>query len=429
MGRKNLIGVLILGICILMVCSCKTGVAIPNAPQTINSKASQEKPYLILISLDGFRWDYVDRFQPPNLVAFIKDGVQAASLIPSFPSKTFPNHYTIATGMYPDKHGIIGNSFYSYNKEKLYQLGNRETVEDGEFYKGTPIWIAAEKEDMVSASYFFVGTEADIQGMHPSYYYNFDNSIKKEVRVQQALDWLQLPAANRPHMITLYFSDMDNTGHSYGPNNDAKLKASLLELDKHLGDLFKGINATGLPVNIIIVSDHGMAPMEASKYLPIEAIENNTLYTTINNGAIANIHPKETISVDDVYTYLKGKQENFKVYKTADTPGFEKIPKSKNWGELQVLPDTGYYFSTQKRIELSSQSDNKTFGVHGYDPELKDMHGIFYANGPAFKKGYTTNAVKNIHVYPLMTEILGLRNSPDIDGDLEQLKDVLKSMK
>ncbi|WP_350288523.1 ectonucleotide pyrophosphatase/phosphodiesterase [uncultured Croceitalea sp.] len=412
----------------LLLCfSCKPITSIVQGTPITNSKASQEKPYVILISLDGFRWDYVERFQPPNMVNFIKNGVQAESLIPAFPSKTFPNHYTIATGMYPENHGIIGNSFYSYKKNKLYRLGNRETVEDGTFYKGTPIWVAAEKENMVSASFFFVGTEADIQGIHPSYYYTFDNSIKNEVRVQQALDWLALPVKKRPHLITMYFSDMDNTGHDFGPSNDEKLKETLFALDKHLGDLFRGVTKSGLPINIIIVSDHGMADIPVSKYLPIENIENNELYTTLNNGAIVNIHPKKNVTIDSVYTYLKRKEQNFKIYKTEETPGFEYTPKNKDWGTIQVLPNHGYYFSSNRGIEIRKQQKHTTFGVHGYDPKQKDMHGIFYANGPAFKNGFLVPSVKNIHIYPVMSKILGLEIPNDIDGDLNEINSVLNT--
>lgn len=411
----------------ITILSCKPTANIVKGTPITNSKASQEKPYVILISLDGFRWDYVDRFQPPNLVNFIKNGVKAESLIPSFPSKTFPNHYSIATGMYPENHGIIGNSFYSYEKKKLYRLGNRETVEDGSFYKGTPIWVAAEKENMVSASFFFVGTEADIQGKHPSYYYTFDNSIKNKVRVQQAVDWLALPSEKRPHLITMYFSDMDNTGHDYGPNNDKKLKETLFSLDKHLGDLFKGVARTDLPVNIIIVSDHGMADIPVSKYIPIERIVNDNLYTALNNGAIVNIHPKENISIDSVYSYLNSRVQNFTAYKTEDTPGFEYTPSNKDWGKVQVLPDYGYYFSSNRGIEIRKEQKNTIFGVHGYNTSKKDMHGIFYAKGPAFKNNFKVPSVKNIHIFPIMSHILELKTPSNIDGDLNELKSILKN--
>ena len=418
--------VFIIGIISTISCNRKTSNTVDSIVTT-NSKASEKKPYLILISLDGFRWDYVEKYKPPHLINFIKNGINSESLIPSFPTKTFPNHYTIATGMYPDKHGIIANSFYSYDKDMTYRIRDREKVEDGSFYGGNPIWIQANKANMVTASYFFVGTEANIQGLKPTYYYRFDNSVKNEVRVNQAIDWLKLPPKKRPHLITMYFSDMDDTGHKYGTKNDEELKKTLFELDKQLGNLFKGIEKTGLPVNIIIVSDHGMSTVSISNFIPIEKIENDSLYTSIDNGAIVNIHPNNKNQIDSIYTYLKKKESNFKVYKTENTPGFEYIPKNKNWGAIQILPDFGYYFSSTKGIASKKQRANTNFGVHGYDQKYKDMHGIFYANGPAFKKAYRTPSIKNIHIYPLMCEILGLEVPSNIDGNLDQIKNILKT--
>ena len=418
--------VFIIGIVSTVSCNRKKSNTVDSIVTT-NSKESEKKPYLILISLDGFRWDYVEKYKPPHLINFIKNGINSESLIPSFPTKTFPNHYTIATGMYPEKHGIIANSFYSYDKDMTYKIRDREKVEDGSFYGGNPIWIQANKANMVTASYFFVGTEANIQGLKPTYYYRFDNSVKNEVRVNQAIDWLKLPPKKRPHLITMYFSDMDDTGHKYGTKNDEELKKTLFELDKQLGNLFKGIEKTGLPVNIIIVSDHGMSTVSISNFISIEKIENDSLYTSIDNGAIVNIHPNNKNQIDSIYTYLKKKESNFKVYKTENTPGFEYIPKNKNWGAIQILPDFGYYFSSTKGIASRKQHTNTNFGVHGYDQKYKDMHGIFYANGPAFKKAYRTPSIKNIHIYPLMCEILGLEVPSNIDGSLDQIKNVLKT--
>jgi len=425
MIKNNLIHFLLIILSTLAFISCKTISSTVDSKLTTNSKISQNKPYLILISLDGFRWDYVERFKPPHLSDFIKNGVNAEALIPSFPSKSFPNHYTIATGMYPDKNGIVGNTFYSYKKNETYW--KRETIEDGTFYGGTPIWVNADKADMVSASYFFVGSEADIQGIRPTYYYKYDGKIKNEARVTETLKWLALPPKKRPHLITLYFSDMDDTGHTYGPNNDDELKKTLFSLDSVLGDLFKGVKESGLPVNTIIVSDHGMADVLKSNFIPLESIKNEDLYTTIDNGAILNIHPKNTSQIDSILTYLKTKENNFKVYKTENTPGFEYTPQNKDWGTIQIIPDYGYYFSSSRRIETQNKYPDTVGGVHGYDPNYKDMHGIFYANGPAFKKGFTTSSVKNIHVYPIMCEILDLEIPNDIDGKLSALESVLKN--
>jgi predicted AlkP superfamily pyrophosphatase or phosphodiesterase len=428
MTKQNRIITLIAiaGMLSLVSCSSKLSPTTKKAT-TLNSESALKKPYVILISLDGFRWDYVDKYRPPNLINFISKGVEAKSLIPSYPSKTFPNHYSIATGMYPDKHGIIGNIFYSYKKEATYNIRNRKMAEDGSFYGGSPIWIEANKASMVTASYFFVGTEANIQGMTPTYYYRYDGSIKNEDRVAQAVKWLKMPAENRPHLITMYFSDMDDAGHNFSPSNEEKLKDKLLALDKNLGDLFNGVIATGLPVNIIIVSDHGMANQPVKNLIPIDDIQNDSLFLTINNGSIVNIHPKKNVDTNSLFKDLKQKENHFKIYKTKDTPGFEKIPTNKDWGSFQLVPDSGYYFSTKKSIAARIEKNITTIGVHGFDTKYKDMHGIFYANGPAFKNNYEIPAVKNIHIYPLMCRILGLDIPKDIDGDLDQIKSVLKT--
>lgn len=428
MKNKNRIFSLLCIIGLSVLTGCSTTMNIPiTSLTTTNTKAAQKKPYVILISLDGFRWDYVAKYKPPHLSKFIENGVQAQSLIPVFPSKTFPNHYTIATGMYPDKHGILGNSFYSYEKETTYRIRDREKVEDGTFYGGTPIWIQANNAGMVTASYFFVGTEANIQGIHPTYYHKYDGSIPNETRIAQALEWLEMPAKERPHLITMYFSDMDSQGHRYGPNNHEELKKTLFDLDTVLGGLFTGVAETELPVHIILVSDHGMLEVPIEKYIPTESVTNDSLYTTIDNGAIVNIHPKDSNHIESIYDELQEKADHYKVYKTADTPYFEYLPKNKNWGALQVIPDEGYYFSPSRVIAQKKASSRIVFGHHGFDPSLKEMHGIFYAKGPSLKKGYIHPSIRNVHVYPLICKLLDLEIPEDIDGALKEVKGVLKT--
>ena len=425
MKKKNTVKVLFALCLTIALFSCKT-TKTSTSTTTTNDTEALKKPYVILISLDGFRWDYVERFQPPHLSKFIKNGVKATSLIPSFPTKTFPNHYTLATGMYPDKHGLVGNTFYSHKKDVVYNIRTREIVEDGTFYQGTPIWVLADNNHMVSASYFFVGSEADVQGKRPTYYHRYDGAVKNEERVKEAIHWLGLPEEKRPHIITMYFSDMDDTGHQLGPNDDEALKKTLFQLDKDLGDLFEGVKATGLPVNIIVVSDHGMANVTKGHFLSTDALRNEEQYKIIDNGALLNVFPKDPALTNTILAALQEKENHFKVYLTPETPGFEYNPKNKDWGAIQIIPDEGYYFSSDKGIAHRNNAPNNSFGVHGYTPENKDMHGIFYANGPAFKTAYTTNAVKNIHVYPLICKILGLTPPSDIDGQLTPIQDVLQ---
>jgi predicted AlkP superfamily pyrophosphatase or phosphodiesterase len=385
-----------------------------------------ERPYVILISLDGFRWDYAERFKPVHLSRFIEQGVRSAGLIPCYPSKTFPNHYSIATGMFPDHHQLVDNSFYDRKKDATYKIGNRELVEDGTWYAGAPLWVQAARAGMVSASYFFVGSEAAIQGIRPSYFHRYDASVSKEKRVRQALDWLALPAAHRPHLITLYFSDMDDAGHRYGPNLDEKLSAALEELDAHLGTLFAGVKETNLPVNIIIVSDHGMAEITADHLMPGEEIEDDDRYRTVHNGALSHIYLREPDSLESVFHALREKKGRFSVFKTSELPYLDTSPSSHRWGDIIVVPDAGYYFSSARAIALKKTLGAVVMGEHGFDPDVRDMHGIFYASGPAFRQGMAIPAFRNVHVFPLVCHLLGLEVPAGVDGRLEVLSGILR---
>ncbi|NUN99323.1 MAG: alkaline phosphatase family protein [Saprospiraceae bacterium] len=412
---------------ILVLTACQRNAALqPPAPDAVKT-ASGAPSYLILISMDGFRWDYVERFQPPQLKAFIAGGVQAEGLIPCYPSKTFPNHYSIATGMYPNNHGLVDNSYFDLNKNARYAISNREMVEDGYWYGGTPIWVQAAKAGMVTASYFFVGSEAAVQGIRPRYYYRYDGSVPNQQRVDQVIAWLRLPEAERPRLITLYFSDLDDVGHRYGPNADEPLREKLLALDTILGRLFDGVAKTGLPVNIILVSDHGMSPIAISNLLPVEAVTDEERYTSVSNGALVHLYLKAGTDPEAVYNGLKARAEHYQVYRVREVPYFEVPPTNLRWGDLIIVPDPGFYFVNSRAKGTRQTSGPAEIGEHGFDTANRDMHGIFYARGPAIKEGgLRLPAFKNIHVYPLMCAILGLDVPADVDGRGDVLQGALR---
>lgn len=403
-----------------------TASACQRSLSSAEKPAADQAQYLILISMDGFRWDYLDRFQPPRLSQFVKEGVRAESMLSCFPSKTFTNHYSIATGMYPNHHGLVDNNFFDADKNLVYGMGRRELVQDGSWYGGTPIWVWAAQKGLKTASFFFVGSEADIQGVRPHYYYNYDGSISNEKRVQQALDWLRLPEAERPRLITLYFSDMDDQGHRYGPNADEKLREKLMALDTALGQLFDGLNTIQLPVNVLFVSDHGMAEISVKNLLPIEPIEDEAQYLTVNNGALAHLYLRDTTAAETVYQNIKAAEKHYKIYRTAETPYFETPPTHPRWGDFIVVPDSGYYFVNARTMGFRQRSGDVVMGEHGFDPERREMHGIFFAGGPAIRQGKVVPSFKNIHIYPLMCRILGIGIPPDVDGKAEVLNPVLR---
>ena len=226
-------------------------------------------PTVILISLDGFRWDYQDRTDTPHLDYLSENGVRAESFIPVFPTKTFPNHLSVVTGCYPENHGIISNSMYDAEWDAYYYIGeNSAPVAESRWYEREPIWVTAEIQGQVTATSFWPGSEADINGERPTYWFQYDGSVPNEDRVQQVLAWLDLPEKNRPTFITIYFSDADSWGHAYGPDA-TRIDEIIQELDDQVGMLMAGLSECNVldQVNIIVTSDHGMAGLSCDRVI------------------------------------------------------------------------------------------------------------------------------------------------------------------
>lgn len=391
-----------------------------------------QEPTVILISLDGFKYDYVKRFKPENISKFIAEGTQAKSMISSFPSKTFPNHYTIATGMRPERHGIVDNTFYNPKKDQVYAIGNRELVTDGSWYGGTPLWVLAEQNGIKAASYFFVGSEAAIQGVRPSYYYDYDGRVNNLTRISKAFEWLQMPDSIRPRMITMYFSDMDDIGHRYGPSNEEQIGKRLKKLDAELGALFEGVESLDKNVTIILVSDHGMIDVTLENRFLLDQLVEGIDARIVNSGALAHIYLKNPSEKESVYKKLKAKKGNFKIVDPEELEYYKDLSAyGDRIGDLIILAEGGYYLANDQAyldvVARRMQMDGSTArGEHGFDPHEKDMHAIFYAKGPQIKSGLTIESFDNIHVYPLICTILGLPIPSDIDGKAEVLQPILK---
>lgn len=392
--------------------------------------AQQKEPIVIMISLDGFRYDYVDRFQPENLLKFISEGTAAKGLIPSFPSKTFPNHYTIATGMLPEHHGLVDNSFYEPLKDQVYSMGSRDIVQDGYWYGGTPIWVLAEENGIKAASYFFVGSEAPVKGIRPSEYFDYDGNVPNLTRISQVFTWMQLPDKERPRMITLYFSDMDDVGHAYGPSNDEKLKERLDKLDRELGALFEGLKSFDLPITVVLVSDHGMADVHKDHLLNLDQLTEGINARVVNNGALAHLHLKDPSEKLKVIELLKSRGSNFAIDDLSKNENYTDISRfPQRIGDLMIIPEFGYYFAdTRGMVRYQNRSamlKTNVYGEHGFSPNNMEMWGIFYAKGPRVKSGNQIDPFQNIHIYPLLCQLLGLEIPVGIDGKIEVLAPVL----
>jgi predicted AlkP superfamily pyrophosphatase or phosphodiesterase len=324
-------------------------------------------------------------------------------MIPSFPSVTFPNHYTIATGMYPAHHGLVYNQFYDRNRKASYSMYDRETVEDGTWYGGVPLWVLAEQQRMVSASHHFVGTEAPIKQTLPTYWYKFNEETNIDHRIQKIVDWLQLPIEVRPHFISFYMSEVDHAGHDYGPDSKQTAKAVKF-VDKAIGKMTERINALGLPVNFIFLSDHGMATVDTVSKINIRSLIDTSRFIIRGGSTSLHLYAKTQADIKATYDALKKKENGFTVYLRDIIPLKWHYDKNEDRfdriGDIFIVP---HYPKV-----LSSWSGRIDPGAHGFDPSIKEMHASFYAWGPQFKTEKTISSFENVHIYPMVCRLLGL---------------------
>jgi predicted AlkP superfamily pyrophosphatase or phosphodiesterase len=386
------------------------------------------QPTVILISLDGFRYDYLNLYHPANLNSLAAGGVRARWMTPSFPSKTFPNHYTIATGLYPQNHGIVENNIYDPVFKTVFTLSDRSEVENSRWWLGEPIWVTAEKQGQKAASVFYPGTEGEIAGTHPSYWKKYDERISNDARVDLLLSWLDLPRDQRPTFLALYFSDPDDAGHEFGPVSKETKKA-VLKVDQEIGRLVMGLRAREIfsQINLIVVSDHGMAPVRLSNAILLDKLFDTKLAERIFwTREIVSIFPK-TGKEDEIYQSLKRKlPPQARVYRKAEMPARFHYSQSPRIAPLLVLPAEGWILTNQKGFaEMQAKGETKrSRGGHGYDNQSPSMRAIFIAHGKAFKKGRVVAPFENIQVYNIMTRILGLKPAAN-DGNYRAAKAVL----
>ena len=381
-------------------------------------KSEEDSPYIVMLSVDGFRWDYADKVPTPNLDKIAKMGVKAESLKASFPTKTFPNHYSMATGLYPDHHGIVLNSFYDPPTQRHYSIFDREAVEDGYFYGGEPIWVTAEKQGVISGSYFWVGSESEIKGVRPTYWKRYDHDFPYEQRIDSVISWLQKPAELRPHLILWYIDEPDGTGHKSGPDSK-EMKDKIVELDFLIGYFMAEIQDLPIAdkINILVTSDHGMGNVSEERKVVLE--EHLTMDWI---EEMQGYNPNYNIKVkdgyyDSVFNELK-KIEHIAFWKSDMVPERLHYGKSDRTLDLVVVADSSW--------SLVPSADKKVgFGAHGYDNKNKDMFAIFYAYGPAFKENYISPSFNNVDIYPLIAHILNLQPAI-IDGSLDNVKGLLK---
>lgn len=377
----------------------------------------QPRPYVVLVSLDGFRYDYAEKYRAGNILAIGKAGAAAEGMIPSFPTVTFPNHISIVTGQYPEHHGIVGNSFWDPARKEMYSMGRSAT--DGSWYGYKPLWVVAEEQKVKAASMFWPTADAEIGGVRPSYWSRYDGSFPNEQRVAKVLEWLKLPESERPHFITLYFSDADTAGHSFGPESP-EVERAVQRVDKLVGDLWTGIQAIPLPVNLLVVSDHGMQTTEG--YVNLSEFADLSKVRVVTEGPVALIYAPDSETAEQVYAALKNKSPKFEVYRRAETPKRWHFSGNPRIGDLVVCVKEATALVTSAPPVRPGPPRPSSRGAHGFDPyDFKTMQAIFYAAGPNVRPGMRIAPFENVHVFPFIAKILDLQSPAGLDGSEEVL--------
>lgn len=382
-----------------------------NAPRHL------DKPYVVLVSFDGFRHDYMEMFDTPNFDRVAAAGARADGLIPVYPSLTFPAHYSVATGLYPGTHGLVANTFYDRERDGTYSLSDRETVEDGTWYGGEPIWVTAERQGMASAAFYFVGTEADVQGIRPSRWKPFDPFVPNEVRVDTVLTWLDLPPEERPHMVSLYFAEADYAGHRFGPSQVPEVAEAVELVDQALGRLLDGLEELphGGDVYVALVSDHGMSHVLPEGHYALDEIADMSGARLTSGGAVGILHVEGgEARIEELRARLDEGMPHARVYRSREAPSQLHLNGHPRFGDLVVVPEEGYTIGIGPRRGGSR-------GMHGWDPQYPSMHGIFLVKGPGIRAGTRLPRLEGVDIYPFMARVLGLESAPGIEGDPEAL--------
>jgi predicted AlkP superfamily pyrophosphatase or phosphodiesterase len=392
-----------------------------SSEKSANQAATEPNP-LLLISIDGFMNEYLERNETPNFNRLINQGVKAEYMIPAFPTKTFPNHFTIVTGLYPENHGIIANNFYDERLDADFSFGPIDTPNDERWWGGEPIWITAEKQGLTATTFFWPGSEASYDGVQPSRWVEYDGSVPHEARIDSVMNWLDPDGPVQAHFSTLYFSFVDSEGHEYGPNSK-EVDQTVQEMDRLIGVLLDEVQNRGLQgkLNIILTSDHGMSALSEERVIVIDEMISMDDVRMIDWTPVAMIQP-DSGKTNQVYQTLKENEENYRVYRKSELPDRYHFSDHYRIPEIIMIADDGYTITTREWLEERGVMG----GTHGFDHELPSMRTIFFAMGPDFKSGEVAGPFQNIHLYELMSRLLNLDPAPN-DGSFEEVHTLLKS--
>ncbi len=373
---------------------------------------SDNRPAVLLISMDAFRWDYIERHpqETPHLRQMIATG-GTGELIPVFPSNTFPNHYAMATGLYPSHHGIINNEFFDPDTGEFFHYNQTAIVRASHWWRGEPVWVTAVRQGRPSAASFWPGSDVEIGGYRPTYWKTYDAKLPYMERVEELFSWLHLPPEKRPAVITLYLEETNSAGHKFGPDSP-ELAAAVKLMDDRVGGILQRASAEQIPLNIVLVSDHGMTKISTERVVLLDDYIAPGTTQIDFDGAVAGLRP-----IDGDVTGLLRRLEplqHAKAYSREDLPARLHITGDPRNPPVWVLAEDGWEIYFRSKFALYQMKFNA--GDHGYDPAIRAMHGILITHGPAFRSHVNVGAVDNINVYNLVCAAAGLQPAPN-DGD------------
>jgi predicted AlkP superfamily pyrophosphatase or phosphodiesterase len=388
---------------------------------SLTAAPTEAKRYLLVIGIDGMRADYADRYGAKNLQQFRDSGASAAALIPSYPSSTFPNFYSIATGLAPENHGIVGMSFYDPQADKGFDSrnGSRETG----WFRGTPIWLLAERQGMKSATFTWVGSEAKVGGQDPTYFRRYESRATHLDRISQIREWLELPEERRPQLVMTYFSEIDTAGHAHGPESE-EVRQAVLKVDESVGMLLRMLESVRPETNVIIVSDHGMTSCGVLRSLSGDVSQ----FRVVNQGDIIRLYAKDPRAVEPAYRALRETQgDRYRVYRRHQIPRHLRHRNDPRIGDLVLIAEPGQIIAFLPPGMTDEAAQRYILrGCHGADPARSpNLNGVFYARGPEIRNGVRLGKVSNLDIFPVMTKLLGL-TSPKVDGSDRTARKMLR---
>jgi predicted AlkP superfamily pyrophosphatase or phosphodiesterase len=384
------------------------------------AQARETAPRLtILVSLDGFRAEYLDRGVTPVIKALADDGARGA-MRPSFPTLTYPNHYTLVTGKRPDRNGVVGNEMEDAVIGGPKFTMNAPTASDPRWWnQAKPFWISAVQQGKPAAAMFWPGSEVEIDGARPTHWMKYDAQLPHDARVDQVLAWAD--AADGPPLAftTLYFDIVDTEGHHYGPDSP-ELSAALVEVDRALGRLVEGLKARGRfdATDIIIVADHGMAPLPAANRIVLDDLIDLSKVHLVTRGAVTSFSPEKGQEQAVDKAFLTKPLPHMTCWKKGKIPARFHYGKNPRVPAIVCLSETGWYTTTRAAKAKPGKWDGKDGGAHGFDPYDPRMRAVFVAHGPSFKPGVVLPPFDNVDVYPLLAKITGVKPEAG-DGSLK----------